>query len=50
MSLFGIEEKVERVRQALIKALKAKSIAIMTAHAAKTPIRSRSTTLRAAWF
>ena len=35
--MFGIEKKVENVRQALIKALKAKSIAIMTAHAAKPP-------------
>ena len=35
--MFGIEKKVERVRQALIHALRAKSIAIMTTHAAKKP-------------
>ena len=37
MSWFGIQEKVDRVRAALIRALQAKSIAIMTAHAAKKP-------------
>jgi hypothetical protein len=35
--MFGIEKRVERVRQALIQALNAKSMAIMTAHAAKKP-------------
>lgn len=35
--MFGIEKRVERVRLALIKALQAKSIQIMMAHADKTP-------------
>jgi hypothetical protein len=35
--MFGIEQKVERVRHALIKAMRAKSMEIMTAHAAKQP-------------
>jgi hypothetical protein len=35
--MFGIEKKVERVRVALIRALQAKSIAIMTTHADKKP-------------
>jgi hypothetical protein len=35
--MFGIETKVERVRQALIKAFHTKSIEIMTKHAAKKP-------------
>lgn len=35
--MFGIEKKVERVRMALVKAFQAKSIEIMTKHAAKKP-------------
>lgn len=35
--MFNIEKRVERVRHALIKAMRAKSIEIMTAHAAKQP-------------
>ena len=35
--MFGVEKRVERVRQALIQAFKAKSIEIMTKHAAKKP-------------
>jgi len=37
MSLLGIEEKVADVRKALIKGLRTKAIAIMTAHADKPP-------------
>ena len=37
MSLLGIEEKVASVRQALVKGLRTKAIAIMTAHADKQP-------------
>jgi len=35
--MFGVEKRVERVRQALIQAFRAKSIEIMTKHAAKKP-------------
>jgi hypothetical protein len=35
--MFGVEKRVERVRQALVKALQSKSIEIMTKHAAKKP-------------
>jgi hypothetical protein len=35
--MFGVEKRVERVRQALIRAFQAKSIEIMTAHADKKP-------------
>lgn len=35
--MFGIEQKVERVRHALIKAMRAKSMEIMTSHATKSP-------------
>lgn len=35
--MFGIKEKVDRVRHALINAFRAKSIEIMTKHAAKKP-------------
>jgi hypothetical protein len=35
--MFGIERKVERVRQALIHGMRAKSAAIMKVHAAKAP-------------
>lgn len=35
--MFGLTKKVERVRTALVHALKLKSIAIMNAHAQKKP-------------
>ena len=35
--MFGVKKQVERVRQALIQALQAKSIEIMTRHATKRP-------------
>lgn len=35
--MFGVEKRVERVRQALVQAFRAKSIEIMTKHAAKKP-------------
>ena len=35
--MFGVEKRVERVRQALIKAFQAKSVEIMMAHASKKP-------------
>ena len=35
--MFGIEKKVERVRQALIRALQAKSVEIMMLHSDKKP-------------
>jgi hypothetical protein len=35
--MFGIEQKVERVRQALIKGMRTKAIEIMTSHADKKP-------------
>lgn len=35
--MFGVEKRVERVRQALIKAMQAKSVAIMSAHATLPP-------------
>ena len=35
--MFGIEKKVERVRNGLIQAMRAKSAAIMKKHADKTP-------------
>jgi hypothetical protein len=35
--MFGVERRVERVRQVLIQAFRAKSIEIMTKHAAKKP-------------
>ena len=35
--MFGVEKRVERVRQALIRAFKAKSVEIMTTHASKPP-------------
>ena len=35
--MFGIEKRVERVRQALIHAFRAKSVAIMASHADKKP-------------
>ena len=35
--MFGIEKRVERVRLALVQAFRAKSIEIMTKHAAKKP-------------
>lgn len=35
--MFGIEKRVERVRQALVRALQAKSVEIMMQHADKDP-------------
>jgi hypothetical protein len=35
--MFGVEKRVERVRAALVRALQAKSLEIMTAHAALPP-------------
>lgn len=35
--MFGIEKRVEQVRQALIRAFKAKSMEIMSKHATKKP-------------
>lgn len=35
--MFGVEKRVERVRTALVRALRAKSIQIMTQHADKAP-------------
>ncbi len=35
--MFGIEQKVERVRNALIQAMRLKSASIMKQHAAKHP-------------
>jgi hypothetical protein len=35
--MFGVEKRVERVRAALVQALKSKGMAIMNAHAAVDP-------------
>ena len=35
--MFGVEKRVERVRQALVQAFRAKSVEIMTKHASKKP-------------
>jgi len=35
--MFGVEKRVERVRQALVQAFRAKSVQIMAKHADKKP-------------